>query len=73
MIVIFKNDFKYEQQGGDKDKQMMPPPTGIPHSNNSNRKKKSRRANGGSPSIKESVSDSESDTACGFGTEWQSP
>ncbi|ODM89844.1 Ankyrin repeat domain-containing protein SOWAHC [Orchesella cincta] len=56
---------------GDKDKQMMPPPHVINH--NSNKKKKTRRVNDGSPPIKETRSDSESDTACGFGSDWNSP
>jgi len=61
---------------GDKDKDdndskdMMPPPTSLPH--HSVRKKKTRRVNGGSPTIKENVSDSD-DSACGFGSDWHSP
>ncbi|CAL8148375.1 unnamed protein product [Orchesella dallaii] len=57
---------------GDKDKEMMPPPSIITHSN-SNKKKKTRRVNEGSPPIKETRSDSDSDNACGFGSTWQSP
>jgi len=66
------------ETGHDKDKEMMPPPN-MPRSRASSsssksRKSKARRSlqipNSESSSIQETQSDSESDTACGFGSEW---
>jgi len=57
----------------DKDKNMMPPPAGIvsrhSHYGGKPSKRRSRRA-ADSQIIKESRSDSDSDSAFGFGSEW---
>jgi hypothetical protein len=64
------------EAGHDKDKEMMPPP-GAPTSRGSSKSRKvlARRSlqippGSETSSIQETQSDSDSDTACGFGSEW---